>query len=232
MDSQSSDVNALGDALHESLNIQHVQVSEPASDGHEGEEDIHEWKETCPKKHLIKSETFPYPKLRLPPNSSSDEEGEEDEEPETISQGLHSEESNDHAYSRSISLPTPLKLVSAMKGSRRTEGIPPKKLPVKWAPDVYDPRPTLMSHSVKNKSSQKYKNNKKNDKKNEKKNGKKGQKNSSHGISGKDKKQSRKAAKGSNEFEVFEVGSSNSHCGNSFLRKSHTEMHYPVAEAL
>ena len=104
MDSQSSDVNALGDALHESLNIQHVQVSEPASDGHEGEEDIHEWKETCPKKHLIKSETFPYPKLRLPPNSS-DEEGEEDEEPETISQGLHSEESNDHAYSRSISLP-------------------------------------------------------------------------------------------------------------------------------
>lgn len=105
MDSQSSDVNALGDALHESLNIQHVQVSEPASDGHEGEEDIHEWKETCPKKHLIKSETFPYPKLRLPPNSSSDEEGEEDEEPETISQGLHSEESNDHAYSRSISLP-------------------------------------------------------------------------------------------------------------------------------
>lgn len=104
MDSQSSDVNALGDALHESLNI-HVQVSEPASDGHEGEEDIHEWKATCPKKHLIKSETFPYPKLRLPPNSSSDEEGEEDEEPETISQGLHSEESNDHAYPRSISLP-------------------------------------------------------------------------------------------------------------------------------
>ena len=104
MDSQSSDVNALGDALHESLNIQHVQVSEPASDGHEGEEDIHEWKETCPKKNLIKSETFPYPKLRLPPNSS-DEEGEEDEEPETISQGLHSEESNEHAYSRSISLP-------------------------------------------------------------------------------------------------------------------------------
>ncbi|KAL4605152.1 hypothetical protein ACB092_09G008600 [Castanea dentata] len=231
MDSQSSDVNALGDALHESLNIR-VQVSEPASDGHEGEEDIHEWKATCPKKHLIKAETFPYPKLRLPPNSSSDEEGEEDEEPETVSQGLHSEESNDHAYSRSISLPTPLKLVSAMKGSRRTEGIPPKKLPVKWAPDVYDPRPTLMSHSVKNKSSQKYKNNKKNDKKNEKKNGKKGHKNSSHGISGKDKKQSRKAAKGSNEFEVFEVGSSNPHCGNSFLRKSHTEMHYPVAEAL
>ena len=99
---------------------------------------------------------------------------------------------------------------------------------MKWAPDVYDPVPTLMSHSVKNKSSHKSKNNKKNDKKN----GKKGQKNSSHGISGKDKKQSRKAAKGSNEFEVFEVGSSNSHCGNSLLRKSHTEMHYPVAEAL
>ncbi|KAK7856605.1 hypothetical protein CFP56_022580 [Quercus suber] len=103
---------------------------------------------------------------------------------------------------------------------------------MKWAPNVYDPRPTLMSHSVKNKSSQKYKNNKQNDKKNEKKNGKKGQKNSSHGISGKDKKQSRKAAKGSNEFEVFDVGSSNFHCGNSFVRESHIEMHYPVAEAL
>jgi len=227
MDCQSSDVNALGDALNESLNIRDVHESESASDWHE-EEDIREWEATSSKKRLNKCGSFPYPNMMLPPSSSSDEEGEEDEEPETVSQGVFSMESEDQACSQSISSPTPLKLVSSMKGSREKLGILREKLTLKWAPDVYDPIPTLMSHSVKNKSSHKSKNNKKNDKKN----GKKGHKNSSQGGSGKDKKQSRKASKSSNEFEGFEVGSSNSHCGNSFRRKSRTEVHFSVAEAL
>jgi hypothetical protein len=121
-----------------------------------------------------------------------------------------------------------LKLVSAIKGSREKQGVLREKLTVKWAPDVYDPRPTSVSHSVKSKSSQKSKN-----KKNERKNGKKGQKgNSSQRSSGKDKKQYRKAAKSSDGLGNFEVGSSNSHCGSSFRRKSCTEMHYSTAEAL
>lgn len=45
------------------------------------------------------------------------------------------------------------------------------KMTVKWASDVYDPVPTLLSHTVKNKKQQKSR-----IKKGEKKNGKKGQK--------------------------------------------------------
>lgn len=114
-----------------------------------------------------------------------------------------------------------------MKGSREKQGVLREKLTVKWAPDVYDPRPTSVSHSVKSKSSQKSKN-----KKNEKRNGKKGQRgNSSQGGSGKEKKQSRKAAKGSDKFGNFEVGSSNSLCGSSFRQISRTEVHFSIAEA-
>ncbi|CAI9289650.1 unnamed protein product [Lactuca saligna] len=45
--------------------------------------------------------------------------------------------------------PKDLKPVSAMKGSREKRGVdPPKKLSVKWAPDVYDPVPSLPSDTV------------------------------------------------------------------------------------
>ncbi|KAK9068501.1 hypothetical protein SSX86_012615 [Deinandra increscens subsp. villosa] len=56
----------------------------------------------------------------------------------------------------STPLPTTLKLVSAMKGSRekQREG-PPQKLSVKWAPEVYDPVPTSVSHAVTNNKPQK-----------------------------------------------------------------------------
>ncbi|XP_017698809.2 uncharacterized protein LOC103709078 [Phoenix dactylifera] len=48
------------------------------------------------------------------------------------------------------SKPTTAKLVSAMKGSRKQEGLLPKiKLSLKWAPDVYDPPSTSESHTVK-----------------------------------------------------------------------------------
>lgn len=118
------------------------------------------------------------------------------------------------------------------------------KLTVKWAPDVYDPVPTLMSHTVKNKKPQKSRK-----KKNEKKNGKKGQKgNSSRGGSGKDKKQFRKVGgtsdlsyksldtpdkviEASTELDALDVCIQDSYCGTSFLKKSVTEVHYSVAEA-
>lgn len=228
MDAQSSEVDVLGDALNKSLNIQDAQEMESVSDGHEEEglcEQDKTSQTTSSKKCLNKCVTFPHPNTMLPASSSSDEE---DVESEAVSQGLLSEESKDQAYSRSISLPTPSKLVSAMKGSREKQGVLREKLTVKWAPDVYDPTPTSVSHSVKSKSSQKSKN-----KKNERKNGKKGQKgNSSQRGSGKDKKQYRKAAKSSDGFGNFEVGSSNSYCGSSFRRKSCTEVHYSTAEAL
>ncbi|THF95631.1 hypothetical protein TEA_015241 [Camellia sinensis var. sinensis] len=45
---------------------------------------------------------------------------------------------------QSISLRTPSKLVSAMKGSREKQGMtPPEKLTVRWVPDVYDPPPSI-----------------------------------------------------------------------------------------
>ena len=148
---------------------------------------------------------------------------------------------------------SPLNLVSAMKGGREKHGAMPRKLSVSWAPDVYDPTPTSLSHTVRGggggggKKQQKSKNNRKNWK-----NGKKGQKgNSSRGGSGKDKKQSRKVSGSSNgcyrsmdtretltelsdEFDDLTMGGpdSQSYCGTSFLKKSLANMHYSVAEAL
>lgn len=47
-------------------------------------------------------------------------------------------------------LPTPARLISALKGSRAQHGIRPNtKLSVKWAPEVYDPPITSSSHTVK-----------------------------------------------------------------------------------
>ncbi|KAK9061470.1 hypothetical protein SSX86_018651 [Deinandra increscens subsp. villosa] len=87
----------------------------------------------------------------------------------------------------SISLPAHLKLVSAMKGSREKQGAtPPVKLTVKWAPDVYDPVPTSVSHVVSNSRSSS-KHSKKNSKSRQKHASK-----SSRGCKSKDKKQVRK----------------------------------------
>lgn len=142
---------------------------------------------------------------------------------------------------------TPLKLVSAMKGSREKEGIPFNKLNVTWTPDVYDPPPTIVSHTVRTyKKQQQSKNNRKNGK-----NKQKGK--SPRGSNGKDKKQLRKTVGSgdrgfrsyevkdkliasnfidtSRELEDFEVGSPDGYCGSSFLRKSLTKVHFSVAEA-
>ncbi|XP_057513822.1 uncharacterized protein LOC130795619 isoform X2 [Actinidia eriantha] len=124
---------------------------------------------------------------------------------------------------------TPLKLVSAMKGSREKWGTPPKKLTVSWAPDVYDPPPSAPTSVRINKPRSKSES---------KKNGKsklKGK--SSKGASSKDKRQVRKHGGSSNkcyrllddfdklvdynepptEHGDFDVGSPDSYFGSSFL---------------
>ncbi|KZV51783.1 hypothetical protein F511_11471 [Dorcoceras hygrometricum] len=85
------------------------------------------------------------------------------------------------------SLPTPVKLVSAMKGNREKQGIPNKKLSVKWAPDVYDPVPASVSHFP-SYNNQHCRNNGKRYGKNKQKAGSK----SLRGSKGKDKKQARR----------------------------------------
>ncbi|OIW11230.1 hypothetical protein TanjilG_28321 [Lupinus angustifolius] len=208
------------------------------------------------KKYLKKSATFPVPEKKLPSSSS-------DEEAETSFTESLSKHSANKKCPRSLSLPfwlglkfsidngvdvsdkAPSTIISAMKGSREKHGGQLMKLTVKWDPDVYDPTPTLMSHTVKNKKPQKSKRKKKN----EKKNGKKGQKgNSSQGGNGKDKKQCHKLGgtsdlcykssdspnevnEASTEIDDLDVRIEDSYCGTSFLKESVTELHYSVAEA-
>lgn len=139
-----------------------------------------------------------------------------------------------------------MKLVSAMKGSREREGGPPRKLTVKWAPDVYDPPPTIVSHTVnRSRKQQRFKK----DERKKQRSGKKGQRgNSSHG-GGKDKKQLRKNAGSSDkvlksmdirdrvlelsgDHKDFDIGSPESYCGSIFRKQSLSKLHYSVAEAL
>ncbi|CAA0830500.1 Unknown protein [Striga hermonthica] len=96
-------------------------------------------------------------------------------------------------YARSTSLPVPLKLISSLKGSReKREGTSPKNLSVTWAPDVYDPIPTSVSHVPTDKN-QSYRNSsKKSGKYKQRSSGK-----SSRGGKSKDKKQARKSFSGS-----------------------------------
>lgn len=133
------------------------------------------------------------------------------------------------------------KLVSAMKGSREKQGGSPRKLTVSWAPDVYDPIPNSLSHSVKSKQKKSSRKDRDKDNNHNKKNGKKGQKgSSSKGLGGKDKKQFRKSGGRSDkcyktmdapEDTDFGVGSPD-YCGSSFLKNSGAKFHYSVAEAL
>ncbi|GMI69788.1 hypothetical protein HRI_000648100 [Hibiscus trionum] len=173
---------------------------------------------------------------------------EDDDEIETSLKWIFSEDSAQSPCSHSISLPTPLKLVSALKGSREKQGLPKKEMRVTWAPDVYDPPPTSVLHTVRGKKQQKSKKNY-----DKKKNGKKVQKgnNYSRGGNGGGKINNRHFRRGasssgkwynykplevevdtSGNLDVFKVGSTDPYCGTSFLKISPTRMHYSVAEAL
>lgn len=99
-------------------------------------------------------------------------------------------------------IPVPENLVSAMKGSREKQGQTPRILKVNWAPDVYDPEPSMLlpARGEKQKKSKKNKEIDEDSFDTKKKGGKKGQKGDSRGGSGgsgKDKKQLKKAARGS-----------------------------------
>ncbi|KAG5002899.1 hypothetical protein AAZX31_10G042200 [Glycine max] len=239
MDTRSP-VNAVHDNIisklevtfSESLHIHDAQNSEHASEGDHigncdvGERNLREGFELQETKLEIKClkecSTFPYPDMMLPSSSS-------DEEADASSPSKQSPRQN---YSCSVSLPAPPKLVSAMKGSREKERGSQMKLTVKWAPDVYDPVPTLLSHTVKNKKQQKPR-----IKKSEKKNGKKGQKVSYSKRGSSKDKQYRNRWFYSHD-EVFEASSDNaanhdSYCGTSYyLETSLTKVHWSIGEAL
>ncbi|KAK8711982.1 hypothetical protein V6N13_147236 [Hibiscus sabdariffa] len=145
-------------------------------------------------------------------------------------------------YSFSVSLPAPLKLVSALKGSRSKRGMTPKKLSVTWAPDVYDPLPTSSFRVIINRKQQKLKKN--NEKKKNGKKGLKGHKSSRVSACGKDIRRSSgssykwpkyPAAEGVNpahNINDFNVGMPDHYCVSNFLIQSYNRFHYPVTEAL
>ncbi|CAL5351253.1 unnamed protein product [Camellia sinensis] len=205
-------------------------------------------------KCLSKCTTFPLSSEKSPFAGSIDlEDGDregaevEDEEESAAVVKQNYYESVMPAQTKHILLPTPLKLVSAMKGSREKQGTPPMNLTVTWAPDVYDPSPAAPTCvRIKKPLS-------KTERKKKGKNKQKGSKPSKGGSSGKDKKQVRKNGGGScnkchqslndandravdyNEASVelgdFDVGSPDSYCGTSFLEKYMTKLHFPLAEA-
>ena len=152
----------------------------------------------------------------------------------------------------SSSLPTACKLISAMKGGREKEGIPPKKLSVSWAPDVYDPPPTSVSHYPRKNVQQQYKSKKKHAKGKQKgkhvraggsgpkdkhnhKNGRRSEKRlSSPEDSDKTSLNNYKPSLGFLDFErhVDDIGGPEPNCGSSFWGKAcGGTMHFAYAGA-
>ncbi|OIT01221.1 PREDICTED: uncharacterized protein LOC109229523 [Nicotiana attenuata] len=248
-------VNDLGHHLSESLNIEDGEDLIDKDNSNTLEEDGSEDIDANgtgivdSEKGLIKSATFPCSSMSTPPSELV--YGQKEQEVDA--------NSTDLPYSRSISLPTTLKLVSAIKGSREKQGKSPRKLSVTWAPDVYDPIPTAVSH-VPNKGQRHRSDNKRSGKNKQKSNGK-----SSRASKSKDKKQGRKhggsAKRSYHHLEDshittcsgfhslgdnitahssglqpstvdYDIGNTpDPFCGSSFLKKSVTKLHFPVAEA-
>ncbi|KAL0336843.1 UNVERIFIED_CONTAM: hypothetical protein Scaly_1959400 [Sesamum calycinum] len=170
--------------------------------------------------------------------------GQKDDKTREASKVNCSAKSVEQCHSHSTWQTSPLKLVSAMKGSREKQGTAPKKLSVTWAPDVYDPTPTAASH-VPSSKNQHYRNDGKKHWKNKQKKGGK----SSRGSRGKDKKQARKNSGDSAKLKPlhdndkidsteplgsvvdFHGASPDPFCGSSFLKKSVATLHFPVTEA-
>ncbi|XP_022865242.1 uncharacterized protein LOC111385108 [Olea europaea var. sylvestris] len=204
------------------------------------------------EKHFSKCATFPSPAFpgkhkKFIADELLDEKEQQGCDITTKVSTLNGDaKSANQSYSRCISLPTPMKLVSALKGSREKQGIPPKKLLVTWAPEVYDPVPSAVSHVASNKHHRHRSDSRKYGKTKQK-----GSSKSSRGSKGKDKKQARKnVGSASSSFksftdcyivhgfdepltgtENFDVGSPVAFCGSSFLKKPITKLHFAVAEA-
>lgn len=151
-------------------------------------------------------------------------------------------------YERSVSLPSTLKLVSAMKGSCQKNGMASKteNRHVKWAPDVYDPPVTSVCHSV-NYSYQRRSKSRKKDKNKQKQKHKGRSKKKQHNASqnsavlqapglkdvGTSSGGSAPDDLGKQETEILDYGNSSQEdkCGSSFLRETVAKMHFSTAEA-
>ncbi|XP_068669345.1 uncharacterized protein [Aristolochia californica] len=158
--------------------------------------------------------------------------------------------SGSKSYARALSLPSSLKLVSALKAGREQQGLPPKeKTNVTWAADVYEPPTTTVSHTVSSHTQrQRYRSTKRKDKHKHKKGRKSTQGSncekkrliSQKSVSGSDNLQQRVQAS-SAQLPIAGVqypvsNNQESKCGSdSFLMASLTasltNVHYSVAEA-
>ncbi|KAJ6842661.1 uncharacterized protein M6B38_297950 [Iris pallida] len=149
------------------------------------------------------------------------------------------------AYARSISLPASLKLVPAIKGGRAQNGTAPKvELHVKWAPEVYDPPCSIVSHTVnshRRRPKSKKKDNRKNKNKGKPARGSGGSesKNTNHKYvtkvpspsdTGSDANGHRVLLNGFNNSKILEyaVGNQEAKCATSFLREVLPKLHLPV----
>ncbi|CAH8360872.1 unnamed protein product [Eruca vesicaria subsp. sativa] len=128
-------------------------------------------------------------------NQTVNEESDTKNELESATEGfgnstlgsVPSKSSDDEDKDENLTTVTaPVVLIPAIKGSREKHGLTLRKTSVSWADDVYDPPPSIASHTRNKKQQQKSKS-----KDSHKKTGKKGQKgkDSSSSRSGKDKKQ-------------------------------------------
>ncbi|KAF9592122.1 hypothetical protein IFM89_011960, partial [Coptis chinensis] len=189
------------------------------------------------EKVLGKYATFPSSRKLADPVSAV---GNDDVLDISCDGGQCSMASDNPAYARSISLPTSLKLVSAMKGNRERQEPHEKFLTVRWAPDVYDPPVTSLSHTVKGYSQQRSRTNKKNSKNKHKGKSSRGSTDKKHyrRHNGNSELRSKSPATGNglfNESSVdfldFSATGKESNCGSSFLRTSLHKVHIPFAEA-
>ncbi|WOL16249.1 hypothetical protein Cni_G25036 [Canna indica] len=161
-----------------------------------------------------------------------------------------SSSSNNPFYARSVSLPASSKLISAMKGSRSQNGSPSNlKLHVKWAPDVYDPPCTSMSHTLKKNYHQRPKAKKRDSNKHKHKgrstrgnNSEKRNANKSSINNIAEPVNPRLQAAGDSlllngygksnvEGVDYAVSNQDSKCGSSFLREALSKVHISMAEA-
>ncbi|KAL1209966.1 hypothetical protein V5N11_020530 [Cardamine amara subsp. amara] len=133
--------------------------------------------------------------------TANEASAEKDFRKSTLSPNSSDEESAEKDFDKDENLTTtPIVLIPAIKGSREKHGLSLKKSSVSWAPDVYDPPPSIASHTRNKKPQQKSKS-----KDNHRKTGKKGQKSKDHsssrGGSSKDKKPASRKHSRDNKFE-------------------------------
>lgn len=156
----------------------------------------------------------------------------------------YSESKEPFTYERSLSFPPMLRLISAMKGGREKSGeaSPTENRRVKWAPDVYDPPVTSVSHSVKSHQQRPRSRKDKNKKKQKQKqkgrsrgnlNGKKSGHDAIHNPPALQAPGSSPGELGELETEILDYGMSGQEakCGSSFLHESAAQMRFSAAEA-